>query len=277
MEWIERMNAVIDYMENHLEEDISKNEVSRIAACPYNVFQRSFVQVSGITLTEYLRRRRLTAAAADLQKDREKVIDIALRYGYESPDAFRVAFKRLHGIGPNEARRKNAQLKFFSRMQFTLAIQGIQEMEFRNIEKDAFNVAGIRRTTTQGGGTWAIVKADGSLKKMEQAAGKEFVSLGLCFGFDDEGNNDYMCGYQCRGEIPPEFENYACPKSHWLVFEARGTISANVLGNTWKRIYSEFLPHSQYQQIDLPTIERYLEWDINTDNCRVEIMIPVEG
>lgn len=277
MDWVERMTAVIDYLEQHLETDISKAEISRIAACPYNVIQRNLVQVSGITLTEYLRRRRLTAAAADLQKGGAKVIDIALRYGYESPDAFRVAFKRLHGIGPNEARRKNAQFKFFSRMQFTLAILGVKEMKFRSIEKDAFNVAGIRRTTAQGGGTWAIVKEDGSLKRMEQAAGNEFVSIGLCFGFDDQGNNDYMCGYECRGEVSSEFESYACPKARWLVFEACGTISSNVLGNTWKRIYSEFLPHSNYQQLDLPTVERYLEWDIGKDSCRVEIMIPVEG
>lgn len=276
MEWVDRMNAVIDYVEKHLDDTVCTGEVSRIIAGPYAVFQRSFVQITGIPLSEYIRRRRLTCAAYEIQNTNKRILDIALQYGYESADAFGVAFKRLHGITPNMARKPDAQLKFYSRLHFTLTIRGVYEMEYKVIIKDDFCVLGIRRITPYGGGTWAIVKSDGSLEKMRTIAGERFVSLGLCFGFGDDGSNDYMCGIEFSGNDIPGFDRYSYPRSSWLVFEAKGAISEGVLGNTWNRIYGEFLPQSEYQQVDLPTIEKYIEWDEKTDRCRVEIMIPIK-
>jgi AraC family transcriptional regulator len=277
MEWVNRLNAVIEYIENHLCDAISQDEVSKIIASPYSVFQRSFVQITGITLSEYIRRRNLTNAAYEIQNTDQRIIDIALKYGYESSDAFSVAFKRLNGIAPSMARKKNIQLKFFTRLHFTLVIRGVHEMDYKKIAKDSFTVVGVRRTTPQAGGTWAIVKSDGSVEKMKQIAGEDFISLGLCFGFGDDGSIDYMCGFDYSGKEIPGFDNYRYPKSNWLVFEAKGTISEGALGNTWSRIYGEFLPQSEFQQSELPTIEKYLEWDEKTDKCRVEIMIPVKN
>lgn len=275
MEWVDRMNAVIDYVENHLCDEISPDVVSRIIASPYTVFQRSFVQITGIPLSEYIRRRRLTGAAYEIQNTDRRILDIALQYGYESADAFGVAFKRMHGIAPNLARKTHTQLKFYSRLHFTLIIKGVDEMDYKIIERDPFTVAGVRRTTPYGGGTWAIVKSDGSIEKMREIAGEGFISLGLCFGFGDDGSNDYMCGFEYGGGEIQGFDKYTYPKSAWLVFEARGAISEGVLASSWKRIYGEFLPQSEYRQTDLPTIEKYLEWDEKTDQCRVEIMIPI--
>ncbi|HEX3045493.1 MAG TPA: AraC family transcriptional regulator [Bacillota bacterium] len=275
MEWVDRMNAVIEYVETHLCNEISPDEVSRIIASPYSVFQRSFAQITGITLSEYIRRRRLTSAAYEIQNTDNRIIDIAMQYGYESADAFCVAFKRMHGIAPNMVRKTYPQLRFYSRLHFTLTIKGVNEMDYRMIEKDAFNILGVRRTTPYGGGTWAIVKSDGSIEKMRQMAGVDFISLGLCFGFGDDGSNDYMCGFEYGGNEISGFDQYKCPKSTWLVFEAKGAISEGVLKNTWDRIYGEFLPQSEYQQRDLPTIERYIQWDERSDNCQVEIMIPI--
>jgi AraC family transcriptional regulator len=260
-----------------LSDDVSPDEVSRIIASPYTVFQRSFVQITGIPLSEYIRRRRLTSAAYEIQNSEARIIDIALKYGYESADSFGVAFKRMHGIAPNMARKKDIQLKFYSRLHFTLTIKGVHEMDYRMIEKDSFSVIGVRRTTPQGGGTWAIVKTDGSLERMRQMAGEGFISLGLCFGFDNDGNNDYMCGFECSETEIQGFEKYTYPKSNWLIFEAKGAISEGVLGNTWVRIYGEFLPQNEYQQTDFPTIEKYIEWDDKADKCTVEIMIPIKS
>lgn len=275
MEWVDRMNAVMAYVEDHLCGEISSDEVSRIIASPYPVFQRSFVQITGMPLSEYIRRRRLTCAAYEIQNTDKRILDIALQYGYESADAFGVAFKRMHGMAPNMARKADAPLKFCSRLHFTLMIKGVEEMEYKLIEKDSFQVTGIRRTTASGGGTWAIVKSDGSLEKMKQAAGESFVSLGLCFGFKDDGSNDYMCGFEYDGQELTGFDHYTYPQSAWLVFEAKGPISKGTLGNIWGRIYGEFLPQCEYRQKDLPTIERYVEWDENADSCTVEVMIPV--
>lgn len=275
MEWIDRMNNAIGYVELHLCDEVDPGEISRIMACPYPVFLRSFVQITDIPLSEYIRRRKLTCAAYEIQNTKAKIIDIALKYGYESSDAFCVAFKRLHGITPMKARKSAVRLKFYSQLHFTLTIKGVSEMDYRLMEKEAFKVIGRRRTTPRGGGTWEIVKSDGSAEAMKKLSG-HMCDLGLCFGFDEEGNNDYMCGIEYDKEELPEFESYTFPNSTWLVFEASGSISEGVLGDTWKRIYNEFLPQSEYKQIDLPTVEKYIQWDNDTDVCKVEIWIPVK-
>ncbi len=275
MEWVDRMNQVIDYLEAHLCYEISPEEISRIMACPYSVFMRSFAPITGIQLSEYLRRRRLTCAAYDLQTTQQRILDIAIKYGYDSADAFTAAFKRMHGLTPQEARRPNAQLKFHARLTFTFMITGGEEMIYKIIEKSTFQVLGIRRTTPYGGGTWAIVKADGTADRMKKISGHH-CNLGLCFGFDPSGNNDYMCGIEYSGEPIPGFDYYQYPDLTWLIFSAKGSISAGCLGQTWKRIYGEFMPQSEYCQMDLPTIENYIQWDEALDLCHVDIMIPVQ-
>lgn len=276
MEWVDRMNRAIDYLEDHLCDDIDPIEISRILVCPYSVFNRSFSAITGIQLSEYIRRRRLSQATYDLQNTGQRILDIAIKYGYDSADAFTVAYKRLHGIVPQEARRSDVNLKYYARLTFTLMITGVQEMNYKVIEKKAFRVLGIRRITPYGGGTWGIVKSEGLADKMSGIGGHA-CDLGLCFGFDSEGNNDYMCGIEYSGEDIPGFDFYQYPDMTWLVFTAKGTISGNELGNTWKRIYGEFMPQSAYVQQDVPTIERYVEWNESSDVCLVEIMIPVKS
>lgn len=168
MEWVDRMNRVIDYLEAHLCDEISYDEISRIMLCPYSVFLRSFAPITGMQLSEYLRRRRLTSAAYDLQNTDQRVLDIAIKYGYDSADAFTAAFKRMHGVTPLEARKQNINLKFYTRLTFKFMITGVNEMNYKVIEKKSFNILGIRRTTPYGGGTWGIIKSDGTYEKMKQ-------------------------------------------------------------------------------------------------------------
>ncbi len=276
MEWVDRMNKVIEYLETHLCDEINPDEISRILACPYSVFQRSFAPITGIQLSEYIRRRRLTCAAYDIQNTDQRILDIAVKYGYDSADAFTAAFKRMHGITPQEARKPDIKLKFYARLTFTFMITGVQEMNYKVIERQGFRVLGIRRTTPYGGGTWGIIKSDGTYLKIKEISGHT-CNLGLCFGFDNEGNNDYMCGVEYGGEAISGFDCYQYPASTFLIFTAKGKISEGVLGETWKRIYGEFMPQSEYKQQDLPTIETYIEWDETSDFCNVDIMIPVKS
>ena len=275
VEWVDKMNQVIDYVEKHLCDGIDTEEIGRIMACPFVVFQRFFVQITDIPLSEYIRRRKLTCAAYELQNTNEKVIDIAIKYGYESSDSFSVAFKRMHGIAPGMARKLETNLKFFSRLNFKLVIKGVFEMNYQVVERKSFKVVGRRLVTPEGGGAWAICKADGSFEKIQSFGKKDQETLGLCFGFDSEGKNDYMVGIECEKDYLG-FDNYVYPNSQWLVFTAEGKISDNILGNTWKRIYEEFLPQSKYKQTIYPTIESYKIWNMELDNCKVEIMIPVD-
>jgi AraC family transcriptional regulator len=274
MDWVNRMNQAIDYVENNLNQEIDYEEISRIMGCPFSVFQRSFTQITGISLSEYVRNRKLTCAAYDLQNTNYKIIDIAMKYGYESSDAFSVAFKRMHGVMPAVARKSGAKLAFYCRLTFALTIKGVYKMDYQKVERETFKVIGVRRITPYGGGTWAIVKSDGSGKAMEELSG-HFCDLGLCFGFGEDGSNDYMCGIEWEKEDVPGFESYVYPAATWLLFEAEGNLSENVLYNTWQRINNEFLPQSKYKKSSLPTIEKYVKWDETADICRVEIQIPV--
>ncbi len=149
-------------------------------------------------------------------------------------------------------------------------------MKYDLIQKDSFHVFGIRRRTPDAGGTWRTVKTDGSMEQMQAIAGYDAVSLGLCFGFDDEGNNDYLCGFEYPAHEIPGFDHYTCPKSAWLVFDVGGSIADGLLSRSWKQIYDVMLPQSGYRQRDLPTVEKYLEWNEKADRCHVQIMIPIE-
>lgn len=147
-------------------------------------------------------------------------------------------------------------------------------MEYTIIEKDSFKVLGIRKVTPYGGGTWAVVKADGSNDRIREISGR-FFDLGLCFGFQEDGSDDYMCAVEWEGDEVEGFESFTFPPATWLVFEAKGRISDNVLGNVWSRINQEFLPNSKYKKC-MATIEKYVNWNDAEDYCNVEIQIPVE-
>ncbi len=274
MDFVERMNRAMDYIESCLGEEINPQEIARIMACPFTVFQRSFIQITGIPVSEYVRRRKLSCAAYDLQNTEEKVIDIALKYGYESPDAFSAAFKRLHGVPPSAARDQGAKLSFYCHLTFALTMEGVDKMDYTLVEKEGFKVLGIRRTTPYGGGTWAIVKSDGSGETLKELSG-HFYDLGLCFGFLKDGSNDYMCAVEWAGEDVKGFDTYVYTPATWLIFEAAGTISGHVLFQTWQRINNEFLPQSKYKKSGQPTIEKFVLWDEQNDACKVEIWIPI--
>ncbi len=127
MDWLERMNRAMDYVEEHLDQEVDYGEIARIACCPPGLFQRVFAVLTDIPLSEYIRRRRLTRAAFDLCTTKEKVIDVAVKYGYDSPDAFAVAFKRLHNITPAAARERGTMLKAYPKLTFSLILKGDTE------------------------------------------------------------------------------------------------------------------------------------------------------
>lgn len=276
MEWVDRMNQVIDYIECHLCEEVNYDEISRITACSIGIFQRIFVLTTEIPLSEYVRRRKLTNAAFEIQSTNSKIIDIALKYGYESSDAFCVAFKRMHGVIPTMARQPDTKLKSYPRLFFTLSIKGVVEMNYRIVEREPFNVIGKSAHSSVEKDIWGRCKQDGTITKLLEI-GVNTHTLGLCFGYDEDGNNTYMVGIECSQERVEGMETYVLSKSSWLVFEVVGPISTKSLGETWRRIYGEFLPQSTYKQAaQLPTIEVYKEWNTDTDHCNCEIWIPVE-
>ena len=146
MDWLDHMNAAMDYIEAHLADEISYDQAARLACCSTYHFQRMFSYLTGVPLAEYIRRRRLTLAAFELRGGKCKVIDVALKYGYESPEAFSRAFKKLHGAMPLAAREAGVPLKAYPRMRFHITIQGDKEMNYRILQREAFRVFGLATT-----------------------------------------------------------------------------------------------------------------------------------
>lgn len=145
METLENMNEALSYIEDNLTEEIDIKQAATLAYCSEYHFKRMFSFLAGVTLAEYIRRRRLTLAAIDLNSGSMRVIDIALKYGYSSPDSFTRAFQILHGVTPSEARKKGQSLKAYPKMTFQLTIKGGEEMNYRIEEKEAFRIIGLKK------------------------------------------------------------------------------------------------------------------------------------
>lgn len=146
MEWLNNLSKAIEYIENHLDQEISFDEVARIACCSTYYFQRIFSYVAGISLAEYIRRRRMTQAAFELQGTDKRVLDIALKYGYASPTSFNRAFQSVHGISPIAAKEKGALLNAYPPIRFSVKVSGGSAMSYHIIEKPAFRIVGITAT-----------------------------------------------------------------------------------------------------------------------------------
>lgn len=142
MEWLGRLNAAIAYLEENLEDEIELARMAQIACCSPFHFQRMFSYLAEVPLSEYIRRRKMTRAAADLQKGSARIIDIALKYGYDSPTAFNRAFQSVHGLAPSEARKPGAILKAYLPISFKITIKGEAEMNYRIEKRDAFRIIG---------------------------------------------------------------------------------------------------------------------------------------
>lgn len=277
MDWIQSLQKAINEIEKNLLEDIDSRIIAESVYSSNAHFQRIFSIITGMTIGDYIRSRRLSLAGQELSTRGGKVIDVALKYGYDTPESFTKAFVRFHGITPSTARTLQHRLKCFDPLSIQISIRGgfnmsRIEMNYKLMEKDGFRVVGRRRVTPQGGGTWPLAREDGTVARLEALqTGKPF--LGLCFGFGGDGSNDYMVGMELDGDLAG-LESYTYPKHSWLIYELSGKVSENVLGNAWWYVNEELLPNLGFMKGGLPTIESYLEWNNEEDRCKVEIHIP---
>jgi len=288
MDWLRRMNLAMDYIETHLTQEIDINQAAKMACCSTYHFQRMFSFITNVPLSEYIRRRRLTMAAFELQNTGAKIIDLAYRFGYESPEAFSRAFSRLHGITPMSAREKGTTLKAYPRMSFHISIKGESEMNYRIEEKEAFEVFGLELRTNVIDGQcykdipafWQECEADGRCIALARAAGKkrdELLDAGMTYAHSPDGSMKYMiaCFKQADTDTA-DFTVLSIPKQTWAVFQVdwkNEKDDAN-LHATWQRIYSEWFPTASYEHADCDfDFENYIG---NAESgYGVEIWIPV--
>ncbi|MCR8844523.1 AraC family transcriptional regulator [Paenibacillus sp. SC116] len=280
MDWVARMNEAINYIEEHITEDISYSEVAKVACCSTYHFQRMFSFITEVPLSEYIRRRRLTLAAFELQNSQEKVIDLALKYGYDSPEAFTRAFQQLHGTTPTAARSVGTQLKAYPRLSFQISIKGVVAMDYRIEEVGSFTIVGQKEHVSHKDSYQVIpqlwVEAQGkglfeTLLSIRNESNKINGILGVCANGNWGQNDgfDYYMAIASDQELPDGLVKIDIPAATWAEFESTG--APQNIQESWKRLYTEWLPVSSYDFANLPAIESYLPPEENKN----ELWIPV--
>ena len=286
MNTLTQMNKAMRYIEENLMGEIDFGEMSRIACCSEYHFRRMFSFLAGMPLGEYIRRRKLSIAAILLDVDENKIIDIALQLGYNSPDAFSKAFQAMHGILPSSVKKGNIILKAFPPMTFQLTIKGGNEMDYRIVEKDAFKIVGLKKRITlifEGtnhqidsivqGLTAENIK---ELKSLCDIEPKGMLSVSTNFSERTvEGSKlDQYVGVATTKEASDQWDVLEVDAANWAVFTAIGEFPKE-LQDTWARIYSEWFPTSGYELTGGPEILWNESPDTSKSNYKSEIWIPV--
>lgn len=287
MNLLERMNRALAYIEENITENIDFKEVAKLSCCSEYHFKRMFSFLAGITLSEYIRRRRLSLAALELNNTNTRIIDLALKYGYGSPDSFTRAFQSFHGVTPTEARNNRQKLKAFSRMTFQLSIKGGCELYYRIVEKGAFSIVGISKRVPivfQGvnpeiAAMFETLTAEmiHNLKQLSNVEPLGIIQASTNFSegrMEEKGELDHYIGVATISECPDSLAKLAVPASTWAVFESVGPFP-ETLQTIWGRIYSEWFPSSHYEQAPGPEILWNEHWDTNSPTFRSEIWIPI--
>lgn len=281
------MNQAMEYIERELAGEIDMREVARTACCSEYHFKRMFSFLAGVPLSEYIRRRRLTLAAFDLKNKDLKIIEVALKYGYNSPDSFARAFQLLHGITPSEARNPGSTLKAYPRMTFQLTIQGGNEMNYRIVEKDAFRIVGIMKrvpivfhgVNPEIASMWSGLNEEmiNRLKQLSDVEPRGLISASVNFSeerMEEKGGLDHYIGAATTKACPEGLTSLEVSASTWAVFEAVGPFP-DTLQNVWGRIYAEWLPSAAYELIEGPEILWNESKETTSPLFKSEIWIPV--
>ena len=245
MDTLRSMNNAMAYIEEHLTEDIDYRKISKIAYCSEYHFKRMFSFLSGVSLSEYIRRRKLTLAAFDL-KDRDlRIIDVAMKYGYSSADSFSRAFHSMHGILPSEARSNNIQLKAYPRMTFQLSIKGGCEMNYRIVEKESFKLVGFKKRVPiifEGVNPeiakMAELLSSEAIKQLKAISDVEptgIISASTNFSegrMEEKGELDHYIGVATSSNETLDFDVLSIEPGTWAVFESIGPFP-ETLQNVW--------------------------------------------
>lgn len=278
MEWIERLNDAISYIEEHLTDEIDMEQLGRIACCSSYHFQRMFTYMAGIPLSEYIRRRKMSLAAVDLQGRDSKIIDVAGKYGYSSPTAFNRAFQSVHGMAPSALKKEGVSVKSFPPITFKITVKGVEEMNYRIETKEPFRIVGvsvplekdIEKNFAVIPAKWGEIAADGTLQRLTGMMDTQpYGVLGISTCNDTEPWRYYIAVSSSRAA--DGLEEYTVPGATWAVFPGTGTNQS--IQELERRIVTEWLPTSGYEYGNAPDVEVYLNPD--PENAQYEVWIPV--
>ncbi|WP_030613859.1 AraC family transcriptional regulator [Streptomyces sclerotialus] len=285
---LERLNEALEHIESHLDQRIEVAELARIAVTSEYHFRRLFSALAGISLSEYIRRRRLTVAGAEVLAGERTLLEIAMRYGYGSGEAFARAFRSMHGVGPGEARREQAgaTLRSQPRMSFRLIVEGSSDMRYRVVAKPEFRVVGkkIRVPLVHEGVNPAIADFIRSIDKetiRSVAALSDQEPEGIVGVSDNldpsraEGTElDYYHGVVTGAAVPEGLDALTVPAGTWAVFESSGPFP-QALQYLWRDVFTEWFPSNPYRSRPGPEILR-TRLSQDATEADAELWIPVE-
>ncbi|WP_042460179.1 AraC family transcriptional regulator [Neobacillus dielmonensis] len=286
MGWVDSLQRAIDYMEEHLLKPLLIEDIAKQANVSGFHFQRMFSILTDVSVGEYIRHRRLTLAAQELSNTNSKVIDVALKYGYETPEAFTKAFRRQHGIAPSQVRSFGGMLKSYNCLVIQVNLKGAEPMNYKVMERDSFQVVGIKRELSLVNGEnqrgipkmWEDVHEDGTNDFLFGLNNGEIKGvLGVCVDkrHMQADMMDYWIATDYQGEVPEGLLKLEIPAAKWGVFEVHGAMP-DAMQKVWKQIFTEWFPSNQYEQAEGPELEVYPAGDPWKPDYYSEIWIPLK-
>lgn len=282
MNWVKIIEDAIEYIEGNITEDLTVGRIAEEVNTSAFYFQRGFSMLCGYTVSEYVRMRRLSIAGEELFSSDVKVIDLAMRYGYDSPDSFTKAFTRFHGSTPTDVRRGGAMLKSFAPLHIKLTLDGGSMMEYRIEKKPAFKVMGIAKNFSYENAN-AEVPQFWSEAFMQPEERPVMGMYGVCLDEEMTGNEfRYMIAddYDAGQAEAKKLDVHEIKAHTWAVFPCRGPMPLP-LQEVNRRIFSEWLPASSYEIAEGYNIEYYSDpedFKLGTDDPEyyAEVWIPVK-
>lgn len=281
--WIESIGDAIRYIEDHITEELSMDEVAgNVFLSPF-YFQKGFSMLCGFTVGEYVRLRRLTLAGSELVLTDNKIIDIAVKYGYDSPDSFTKAFTRFHGVTPSAIRKEGAMMKSFAPLQIEFMLKGGFTMEYKVMEKNAFTVLAVSRKFKYNNSKTGIPAFWG--EHQQSGNGRVVCGMyGICIDESmDADEFEYLIAdnYNPATEVPEGFVTRTIPKHTWAVFPCKGAMP-DAIQSVNHQIFSEWLPNCKEYEIAAGiNVEMYSDptpypKGLQDENYYTEIWIPVK-
>lgn len=279
MDWNQTINQMVTYIEVNLENEITIEKLAEI--CHYSTFytQKLFHIATGFTFKEYVRKRRLSEAAVQLQQNKERVTDVALSFGYENNESFSRAFRQFHGCTPSEARDGGCSVSYFPPIRLTLEVKGGMTMEYRIEEQGIMKIVGVKehyQDFDEGikriPSFWETFNGSNTEIELCDIAEKDLI-YGVCISDPDSSAYDYLIGVQSSATTT--YEVVEIPASRWLVFSARGKLPESVQTTT-REIFEHFLPNADFVVKDAPEMEVYPLGDPDSEHYVTEIWVAIE-
>ena len=272
-----QFNQTMDYLEQQLTGEVDMKRFQQLSGYSYPLFSRIFFIMADMTLAEYLRNRRLSEAVTDLRETTEKVIDIAMKYGYDSADAFSAAFKKFHGATPSEVRNGKAY-RVFPRLQLSLKITGGKNMDIKIQKKPAFTVAGVLLEAIENSqcpSAWEQLYAYHSFESIESLGSGQ--SFGVCSDVKEGEIINYMAAYDVTDKAKAEELGLSIKdisEAEYAIVPVNGAIPTSIQ-HAWKYVLEIFFPETGYRHSGAPDFEVYTEGDMSLPDYQMELWIPV--